>query len=75
MIVSFIVLFHKAVQEFINKVNNETGLEDVSLLVRSFTRDPSIHLERIKVSMSLIHSLCVSMVTEPRLQDHICVVL
>ena len=38
----------QAVQEFINNVDI-TGVEDRSLLVRSFTRDPTIHLRRIKV--------------------------
>ena len=39
----------QAVQEFIDNIDNETGLENISLLVRSFTRDPTIHLDRIKV--------------------------
>lgn len=62
-------------QEFINSVN-ETGVKDRSLLVRSFTRDPTIHLERIKViPVTYSMYIYVSMVAEPRLQDHICVVL
>lgn len=40
-------IYATAVQEFINSVN-ETGLQDITLLVRSFTRDPNIHLQRIK---------------------------
>lgn len=63
-------------QEFINSVN-ETGLGDRSLLVRSFTRNPVIHLKRIKVmyyNMTGVHA-CVSMVTGTRLQNHICMVL